>query len=55
MTIEIRELIIQVQVTGSPSQVPQLSAAAYTPWDEQRLLEWLKQEVLNYLLERGAL
>lgn len=55
MTIEIRELVIEVQVSEPASQVPSLSAAGYTPWDEQRLLEWLKQEVVNYLLERGSL
>ncbi|WP_158586335.1 DUF5908 family protein [Serratia inhibens] len=55
MTIEIRELVIQVQVTEpTPSAAP-LWATGPTPWDEQRLLEKLKQEILEHLLERGHL
>lgn len=55
MTIEIRELIIQVQVTEAGPSMGQLPAAGHTEWDEQRLFERLKQDVLDYLLERGCL
>lgn len=54
MTIEIRELIIQVEVTESTPS-PTLGTAGYSEWDEQRLLEKLKHEVLEYLMERGCL
>lgn len=55
MTIEIRELIVRVEVTEPSPQVPPLSGAGYSSWDEQRLLEKLKREVLEYLQERGSL
>lgn len=55
MTIEIRELVIQVHVT-EPEQSTQASALpALTAWDEQLLLEKLKREILEYLMERGRL
>ncbi|MGV3344495.1 DUF5908 family protein [Enterobacteriaceae bacterium LUAb1] len=54
MTIEIRELVIRVEVTESPSpSIP--CPAGYTDWDEYRLLEKLKREVIDYLVERGSL
>jgi len=55
MTIEIRELIVRAEVTEPTQQVPPLSGTGYPVWDEQRLLEKLKREVLEYLQERGAL
>lgn len=55
MTIEIRELIVRVEVTEPPPQVPVLSGTGNPAWDEQRLLEKLKREVLEYLQERGSL
>ena len=55
MTIEIRELIVRVEVTDDSPQAPALSGTGYSQWDEQRLLEKLKREVLEYLQERGSL
>ncbi|ROP62297.1 hypothetical protein EDF81_0782 [Enterobacter sp. BIGb0383] len=55
MTVEIRELVIQVEVTETSAQAAASSPAGYTEWDEQRLLEKLKREVLEYLQERGQL
>lgn len=55
MTIEIRELIVRVEVTESFPQATALSGKRYSEWDEQRLLEKLKREVLEYLQERGSL
>ncbi|MBD8109114.1 DUF5908 family protein [Erwinia persicina] len=52
MTIEIRELVVQVRVTEPE---PPAATSALTVWDEQRLLEKLKREILEYLLERGQL
>lgn len=55
MTIEIRELIVRVEVTESSASLPALAGASHSAWDEQRLLEKLKREVLEYLQERGTL
>lgn len=55
MTIEIRELIVRVEVTESSPLIPALPGADKSPWHEQRLLEQLKREVLEYLQERGTL
>lgn len=55
MTIEIRELIVRVEVTESSPPFPALPGADNSPWHEQRLLEQLKREVLEYLQERGTL
>lgn len=54
MTIEIRELVIRVEVTDPPQQLLP-GSPKYSEWDEQHLLEKLKREVLDYLLERGHL
>lgn len=55
MTIEIRELIVRVEVTDASPPVPALPGTDNSPWHEQRLLEQLKREVLEYLQERGSL
>lgn len=55
MTVEIRELIIKVEVTEASPASLLSPTARYSEWDEQRLLEKLKQEVLDYLNERGHL
>jgi len=54
MTVEIRELVITVEVTEPPGQTA-FRSSEIGEWDEQRLLEKLKREVLEYLLERGQL
>lgn len=50
MTIEIRELIVQVEVTES---APSLPFAPNREWDDQRWVDMIIQEVLEQLLERG--
>lgn len=55
MTIEIRELIVQVQVTESEEAKAVVPFTGYSEWDEQRLLEKMKREIIDYLLERGHL
>lgn len=55
MTIEIRELIVRVEVTESSPNMSALSGSGYSAWDEQRLLDKVKREVLEYLQERGTL
>lgn len=50
MTVEIRELIVQVEVT---EPAPSLPFAQHREWDDQRWVERIKQEVLEQLLERG--
>lgn len=55
MTIEIRELVIQVRVTEPESSTQGSALPAFTAWDEQLLLEKLKREILEYLVERGQL
>nr|WP_241391069.1 DUF5908 family protein [Serratia proteamaculans]ULG16481.1 Afp6 [Serratia proteamaculans] len=53
MTVEIRELIIQVEVTDPAPSAPSLPFALHREWDDQRWVEKIKQEVLEQLLERG--
>ncbi len=53
MTVEIRELIVQVEVTGPAPSAPSLPFAQYREWDDERWVESIKQEVLEQLLERG--
>lgn len=55
MTVEIRELIVQVEITESAPALsaPSLSFAQYREWDDERWVETIKQEVLEQLLERG--
>jgi len=55
MTIEIRELIVQVQVTEYEQPGSATACPASDSWYEQRLLEKLKREILEHLLERGQL
>lgn len=50
MTVEIRELIVQVEVT-EPAPSPPF--AHHREWDDQLWVERIKQEVLEQLLERG--
>lgn len=56
MTIEIRELIIQVEVSEPVSSpASPLPFMECSEWEIQRLVEMIKQEVLEQLLERGNL
>lgn len=55
MTIEIRELVVRVEVAESSPQMSAESASRCSELSEQRLLEQLKREVMEYLQERGAL
>ncbi|MFI8415494.1 DUF5908 family protein [Serratia sp. NPDC078593] len=55
MTVEIRELIIQAEVTESSQPILPLPSTGYADLDEQRWVEKIKQEVLEHLLERGSL
>lgn len=55
MTIEIRELVVQVRVTEPEQSIQAPTLPALTAWDEQLLLEKLKREILDYLVERGQL
>lgn len=55
MTVEIRELIVQVEITEpAPAlSAPSLPFAQHREWDDERWVERIKQEVLEQLLERG--
>lgn len=53
MTIEIRELIVKVEVTEHATSASTLPFAQNSEWDQQRLVEIIKQAVLEQLLERG--
>lgn len=53
MTVEIRELIVQVEVTEPAPSAPSLPLAQHRDWDDERWVEMIKQEVLEQLLERG--
>jgi hypothetical protein len=53
MTVEIRELIIQVEVTEPAPSTLSLPFAQRREWDDERWVEMIKQEVLEQLLERG--
>ncbi|MGV3345417.1 DUF5908 family protein [Enterobacteriaceae bacterium LUAb1] len=55
MTVEIRELVIQVDVTEPSPPAGALPVTESSEWDEQRWVEKIKQEVLEQLLERGGL
>ncbi|MBJ2114415.1 hypothetical protein JFQ86_16420 [Serratia ureilytica] len=55
MTVEIRELIVQVEVTESGLSEEVLPFAEPREWDDQRWVEMIKQEILEQLLERGRL
>lgn len=52
MTVEIRELIVQVEVTESAPSGSSLPLAEHCEWDDQRWVDMIKQEVLEELLER---
>lgn len=54
MTIEIRELIVQVEVTEPAPSAPSLPFAQRRDWDDERWVAMIKQEVLEQLLERGS-
>jgi len=54
MTVEIRELIVQVEVTGPTPSASSLPFAQHHEWDDERWVEKIKQEVLEQLLERGS-
>ncbi|MCS4320705.1 hypothetical protein M2407_005079 [Serratia sp. BIGb0234] len=53
MTVEIRELIVQVEVTEPAPSASSKPFAEHREWDDQRWVERIKQEVLEQLLERG--
>lgn len=53
MTVEIRELIIQVEVTENAPIGGTWPLAEHREWDAQRWVEIIKQQVLEQLLERG--
>ncbi|WP_308386073.1 DUF5908 family protein [Serratia marcescens] len=53
MTVEIRELIVQVEVTESGPSEEALPFAERSAWEDQRWVEMIKQEILEQLLERG--
>lgn len=52
MTVDIRELIVQVEVTEPAPSAPTLPFAQHREWDDQLWVEMIKQEVLEQLLER---
>ncbi|WP_342323009.1 DUF5908 family protein [Kosakonia sp. BYX6] len=56
MTIEINELIIEAHITDSP---PADTGPRFSPvsgaLDEEYLIEKLKQEIVEYLIERELL
>lgn len=53
MTVEIRELIVQVEVTEPAPSASPLPLTEHPEWDQQRWVNMIKQEVLEQLLERG--
>lgn len=53
MTVEIRELIVQVEVTESGPSGETLPFVVHREWEVQRWVEMIKQEILEELLERG--
>ncbi|MHA0273213.1 DUF5908 family protein [Enterobacter ludwigii] len=55
MTIEIRELIVKVEVIESAPPSKDIAAQRYSEWNEERLLEKLRREMLDLLRERGNL
>ncbi len=55
MTIEINELIIKAQVTDTPPASGQRPSPAAGAIDEEYLIEKLKQEIVEYLIERELL
>ncbi|MGY5954754.1 DUF5908 domain-containing protein [Kosakonia sp. BK9b] len=55
MTIEINELIIEVQVTDNTLSDGQQTVNSAQRLDEEYLIEKLKQEIVTYLIERELL
>lgn len=55
MTIEINELIIEVQVADASPPTAQGPTQAARLLDEEYLIEKLKQEIIAYLIERELL
>lgn len=54
MTVEIRELIVQVEVTEPVTSGSSLPLTDHTEWDEQRWIKMIQQELREQLLERGC-
>ncbi|MGK0706852.1 DUF5908 family protein [Yokenella regensburgei] len=54
MTVEIRELIVQVEVTEPAPSASSMQFSQHREWDDEQRVERIKQEVLEQLLERRS-
>lgn len=53
MTVEIRELIVHVEVTEPAVSSSSSPLTEHHEWVDQRLVEMVKQEIMEHLLDRG--